>query len=455
MKTSSSAIVVAVMLCAYFAVMLPGAARAAEFIETEMSSFGTFLGNEYVQYRGRFMGSTAAGEFDVPFEIVAPANHDLANGIIVFEPPHFAFGSLSRDLLLGRDILFNRGYVYATVGWSGNGLSVLDPTAAPIIIGGQPLANPGQPDILDDGDEEILIQFNQALRNHTFVSSRAGTVDVILAVGSSQTSAALLNLGLNPESAGLIDLYLLVATLWEPIFVPEAAEVFPRTKGEFDPAELNGKALFVMTEGDLLISRSSQLLNSIDDPDTRLYQIAGGAHTPLTGALGIRDQLPFEANGLDWTPVVRAAFINADRWVRFDDQPPPDQLFVTTTEVDPVYDIVTGIARDENLNALGGVRLPRVEVGHFAYTASLLDFELQPGLPGLIGVETDLECVPQADGSERFPFTALYDWRIALQVVDLLDRDLLLKNDGIPMIFTARDAEIGRDSRCDSTTDPG
>jgi len=265
----------------------------------------------------------------------------------------------------------------------------------------------------------------------------------------------LLNLGLNPESAGLIDLYVLVATLWEPIFIPEAAEVFPRTKGEFDPAELNGKAMFVMTEGDLLISRSSQLLNSVGDPDTRLYQIAGGAHTPLTGAFGIRDQLPFEANGLDWTPVVRAAFINADRWVRFGDQPPPDQLLETTTEVDPVYDIVTGIARDENLNALGGVRLPRVAVGQFAYTASLLEFELQPGLPGLIGVETDLECVPQADGSERFPFPALYDWRFALQVVDLLDRDLLLRNDGIRMIFAARDVDVGRDSRCDSTADPG
>jgi len=292
------------------------------------------------------------------------------------------------------------------------------------------------------------------LRTAEFASARLGPVEHVYATGVSQTAEVLESIMLGPDAPELFDLYLLVASLWEPDNFP-LESLFPNTRGPFEkPADI-GKVVWVMAEGDLLISNAEQFLNTVGEPDSRIYQVAGAAHLPLTGALGIRDQIPFEANGLDWAPVVRAAFINADRWVRYGSQPPPDQLFATTTEVDPVYGIVTGIARDENLNALGGVRLPLVEVGHFAYTASLLEFEIQPGLAGLIGAETDLECVPQADGSERFPFPTLYDWRISLQVLDLLKRDLLLKNDSIPMVFAARDDDVGRDSRCDSIPDPG
>lgn len=429
--------------------------RAAEFVETSASSFGSFISGDYIQYRGRFQGSTELGEFDVPFEFIAPAEPAGGNATVLLEPPHFTFGTSGvRDLNLTPELLFNRGFSYAAVGFGDNGLNVLDPSVAPIIIAGETVANPGEqrPDFVID--REIIVQFAQMLRAGELDATRFGTVERVYATGVSQTAEILESIMLGPDGPGLFDLYLLVASLWEPDNFP-LESLFPNTRGTFVQPDGVGKMVWVMAEGDLLISNAEQYLNTVGEADSRLYQVAGGAHLPITGALGIRDQLPFPANGLDWSPVVRAAFINADRWVRFGEQPPPDQLFSTTDEVDPVYEIVTGIARDENLNALGGVRLPPVETGRFNYVAALPDFEIQPGLPGLVGSETDLECEPLADGSERFPFPALYDWLVALQAMDLVKRDLLLKNDGIPMIFTARDANVGRDSRCESTADPG
>lgn len=426
---------------------------AAEFVETSASSFGSFISGDYIQYRGRFQGSTIQGEFDVPFEFIAPASPGSGNGTVLFEPPHFTFGTSGmRDLNLTSELLFNRGFSYAAVGFGDNGLNVLDPTATPIIIAGEMVENPGTGRPVFVIDRDIIVQFAQMLRNADFATARLGSVERVYATGISQTAEVLESIMLGPDASGLFDLYLLAASLWEPNSFPS---LFPNTQGTFVQPDGVGKMVWVMTEGDLLISNAEQFLSTVGEPDSRIYQVAGGAHLPITGALGIRDQLPFAANGLDWAPVVRAAFINADRWVRFGTQPPPDQLFASSDDIDPVYEIVTGIARDENQNALGGVRLPDVEAGRFSYLASLLDFEIQPGLPGLIGAESDLECVALTDGSERFPFPALYDWRVALQVMDLIERDLMLKNDGIAMIFKARDAEVGRDDRCQPTAESG
>jgi len=424
-------------------------AQAAEFIETEVLPFGTFKGTEYVQYKGRFQGATELGEFDVPFEFVAPADPAAAEGTAVFEPPHFGSGPLMRELVLGPRLLFKRGFTYVAVGFGGNGLNVLDPAAGPIIIGGEPVAEPGAVDPLNAGDEGIMIQFVEAVRADPFATARLGATERVYAVGNSQTSEALLNLSLGAQAQGLIELYVLTGTLWEPAFIP--VSVFTRVAGAFDPAEVAGRMLFVAAEGDLLVSNSEQLRNSVGDPDTRLYQVAGAAHTPLTGAFGIRDQLPFRANGLDWSPVARAVVLAGHDWVRAGIEPPHDRVFATTEEVDPVYDMVTGIARDENLNARGGVRLPNVQTGRFQYVASLLDFAPPGGVPGLIGSEIDLECEPLPDGSVRFRHRGSYDWPFAWKAITLVSEGLLLRGDAIGMIFDARAAEVGAEGRCDES----
>jgi len=442
------------------ALTLAGGTRAAQFTETETAPFGTFNGTEYVQYTGRFQGSTDLGEFDVPFEFVAPAEPAEGSGTVLVEPSHFTLGTGVRDLILTRRFLFNRSFGYAALGFGANGLNVLDPEAGPIVIAGEEVENPGAPNPTGALDRGIIVQFAEMLRTDAFVEARLGAVERVYATGVSQTSEVLVSIMLGPDGPGLFDKYQLVASLWEPDFAEEdrgEPSLFPNTRGTFVQPEGVGKILWVITEGDLLVSNAAQYFNSVGQPDSRIYVIAGGAHQPLTGALGIRDQLPFRANGLDWTPVVRAAFVAGDRWVRRGAEPPPDRLLETTDEVDPIYESVTGIARDENLNALGGVRLPPVESGRFQYIASLPDFEIQPGLPGLVGTESDLECEPLPDGSERFPFPASYDWAIARQAVDLVEQGLLLKGDAIPMIFRARASDVGRDKRCeeDDSDDSG
>jgi hypothetical protein len=422
-------------------------AHAARFVETEVVPAGTFAGIDYVQYSGRFQGSTSLGEFDVPFEWMTPADPQAGNGIVIVEPSHFTLGPGVRDAILTRRALFGRRFSHATVGFGSNGLNVLDPTAAPIVIGGHPVENPGAPRPNPVSDLDIIVQFAQALKADAFAEARLGPVDRLYATGVSQTSSALESILLGPDGPGLFDMTQLVVSLWEPDFAAPAN--FPNTSGTFALPDGLGKVLFVLTEGDLLISNAEQYLNSLDNPDSRIYVIAGGAHQPLTGALGIRDQLPFEANGLDWTPVVRASFVAGDRWARFGEMPPADRVLESTDEIDPVYGTVTGIARDENLNALGGVRLPDVEVGRFRYIASVPEFELLPGLPGLVGAEADLECVPAPGGGQRFRFPAEYHWRTASQTMALFEQGLLLRGDAIAMIFAKRASNVGAEGRCD------
>ena len=65
---------------------------------------------------------------------------------------------------------------------------------------------------------------------------------------------------------------------------------------------------------------------------------------------------------LDWTPVARALFLAGHRWATEGIEPPPSAYLTEAPEgqIDPVYqaeyglELETGIARDENGNALGG-----------------------------------------------------------------------------------------------------
>jgi hypothetical protein len=119
------------------------------------------------------------------------------------------------------------------------------------------------------------------------------------------------------------------------------------------------------------------------------------------------------------------------------------------TGIDPTYGIETGIARDGDGNALGGVRLPEVEVGQALYIASLLDFEILPGLPGLIGLEVDLTCTPLADGSVRFKNHGKYVSIYVRQANALVSAGFLLAGDAELMKLTAAESIIGKPKSCD------
>lgn len=433
---------VLIMLLAWAVV---GRADAAALIEINSSSYGTFRGVDYVRHVGRFVGETSRGAFRVPFEIVAPADPRRSNRTVLFEAPHFIYGTAGRDGTFGPTLLFERRFSHASVGFSNEGFNLLDPFVVDAIIAGESVIANNPPFLRD---VEILKQFVEALNNDPAAYAALGRVDRRYAYGVSQSAEALYELFYGVGAAGLFDLTVLHVPLWRPPFArPDVLATLP---DDFAPLPDIGKVLIVSAEGDLLISESRKLRNAISNPNYRVYEVAGAPHladdNPV--APGLR------TNPLDVAPLVRAAFVGGDLWVRSGVRPPQNNLLDAAPEgdVDPIYLMETGIARDENGNAAGGVRFPDVAIGRAFFIASALDVEVIPGLPGLIGFWSDLACAP-APGSDstepRIGSHRKYVLDVWQKTLRLLALGHLLPADAGALIRNAAESDVGKAGTCD------
>ena len=400
-----------------------------------ITSFGTFDGVRYLRYSGRFEGTTSLGVFRVPYEIIAPANPSRGNGVVLVEPPHFTFGPIGRETVLGNELLFGSGFSYAAVGFGVNGLNILDPSATDAVIAGAPVANPGAMQFGAPPDEEILIAFVRALRAAPFAARALGQLDAIYAYGASQTAGALLEALHAPGGQGLLDLTLLHVAMWRP---PFAAGEFERSEREFAPLPDVGRVVFVESEGDQIVSDAEQFRRAARLPAYRVYEVAGTAH------------LASPDNPLDHAAVMRAIFVAADRWVREAIAPPPSLLLEQAPPgaPDPVYGFVTGIARDGDGNARGGVRLPDLHVGRAQFIA--VDLSL-PGLP-ITGTSVDLACVPAHDApgdAPRFRNHGDYVSGFVRQVSSLRRTGFVLPEDAAVLRRSAAMSHVGDPGSCD------
>lgn len=418
-------------------------ADARELYETEQTPFGRFNGVDYVRHAGRFVGTTSRGEYRVPYEIVAPANPRRGNGTVVFEPPHFALKTPGRDGILGPDLLFDRRYSHASVGFSNQGFNMLDMEADDFVVAGLAV-KPNEFPV--PRDVEILQQFADALTIDPVAIAALGQVRRLYAYGISQSAEALYELAYGPGAEGLFDLTVLHVPLWRPAFArPDTLAVLPET---FDPLPNIGKVMLVSAEGDLLISQSLQLRHALSNPNYRVYEVAGAPH--------LFEDLVFDGvrtNPLDLAPVVRAAFITGNRWVRRGRRPPENRVLdlAAPGEVDPIYMAPTGIRRDINGNAAGGVRFPDVHNGRALHIASLLDVEVIPGIPGLIGAWFDFACAPapgSTTGEPRFTSHRQYVRSVWRQSFHLLFHGYLLPKDALTMIRQAKDSDVGNPETC-------
>lgn len=410
-------------------------ASSAVFTEHSSEPFGTFNDVEFVRHTGRFEGTTSLGNYSVPFEIVAPADPTRGNGVVLVEPPHFFFGPLGRDSVLGRSLVFNRGLSYASVGWAGHGFSVLDPSATPIILAGEEVVDPGALNPDSPHDFELIVQFVNALKSDPEALSILGGDRLFYSFGLSQTSAAQLQILLGPDGQGLFDFNLITVRFWPEVFENNP---FTRLRGEFIPPDGIGRSIIVNTEAELILTDAEQFRNATSEADYRVYEVSGASHLPQ----------PPPLNPLDYNPIIRAAFVAGDRWVRQEIEPPDDNLIAETSGTDPVYGFETGIARDFNGNARGGVRRPEVEVGQATYIASLVDLEVLPGLPGLVGTFIDLACEPMPDGSVRFRNHGDYVSRFSHQANRLVDQGFLLPADAEAIKESAAESDIGKPGSC-------
>ena len=86
------------------------AAQGIGIVEGSVTSepYGTYRGIDYVKYSGRFHG-LADGDYDVPFEIIAPADPTQGNGITIVEPFHPLGDAGGLKGYLTPEFLFNRG----------------------------------------------------------------------------------------------------------------------------------------------------------------------------------------------------------------------------------------------------------------------------------------------------------------------------------------------------------
>lgn len=416
---------------------LPTGSEEGPVTITGTEGMGFFNGVSYIRYLGTLSGAASGGDYVAPFEVMVPWDPNLSNERLLVEPLHWIGGAIVREYLT-RDFLFGRGFGHAGICLGA---------AAPFVPNHPCQDFSGEPGMA----VEIVADFARALKEDPALSALVGEIDALYGIGVAATVNPLHTLVRSEAGQGLFDLSLFVATGWPLPFAPPPEEVQP-----FTPVEGAGRIIVLNTEADILQFNGNGLRHDdLTHPSYRLYQVAGGPHiadTPSTRARFVGPpQSPFPpiegTTPLDWSPVLRALFIAGDRWVTKGVEPAPSTYIEAAPEgeIDPVYERPTGIARDENLNARGGVRLPDLALGRGQFIAA--DTELMEA-PYLFGGYLDLACEPLADGSARFSDHETYVAQFTELVEELVAQGFLLSEDAQAMIEAAAASDVGRPGTC-------
>lgn len=426
----------------------PAGSGNGHLVEHTAEPFGTFGGVDFVRHTGRFVGTTTDGAFRVPFEIVAPVDPGQGCGSVLVEAPHWALAPVGRDLVLGRELIFGRGISYASVGYGTDGGEILDASATDAVIAGEPVTNPGVITFAGRFDEEILIQFARALSTEPLALEILGPVFRIYAYGQSRSADAMvvtLDRLSETDGSDIFDLTFLHAPSWRIEFPlpPGLFEDGRQFDEPFTPFEDVGRVISLQSEGDLIAFAAEQFERAANRPEYRVYQVTGAAH------------LPTAANPLDHWAVMRAIFVAGDEWVTSGAMPPPSTLIDAAPDgqIDPLYSFDTGIARDEDLNARGGVRLPDLHAGRARFVASDPATSTLgiPFLGPLSGSMVDLACEPTSGSSSavpRFGNHGDYVSRIVQQINALRAAGFLLDDDAEALIEQAAESAIGKPGTC-------
>jgi hypothetical protein len=304
-RARTVAAALAIILLGSVLVGLPvaGATAADDIQRPTATPAGRVGGVPVVQYDGIFSGETSTGAFRVPYRVTAPADLRRANGAVVVEPPHFAIGLGTLDPYLGRDLLLGRGFVHAGVGYStagfGPGLQILDPSVPGTFVDG------GFPEGAGRTDDEIVADFAVALASDPDARAMVGTVRNEYLTGFSLAAEPVLRLVASGRAEGVFDLAM-----------PFTAE------GPFDPQGALGAGAF--TGKVLVVNSAAEASETLEDTganpdDYRFYAVAGTPHVPDP----LVPLFSNETTPASWIPALRAHFLQAHRWVRQGDPPPP------------------------------------------------------------------------------------------------------------------------------------
>jgi hypothetical protein len=382
-------------------------------IDSEATPFGTFKGIDYVKYEGRLIGSN----YEAPFEIVAPADLSKGNGRVLVEPYHNIAAAGARDLWLTPDFLFGRRFTHTAICWQPNE----DPEHPCTDFSGEP-----------NVDLQVIADFATALKQGA-LGTLVGDIEHLYSIGFSNSADPLHLLLLDPLGENLFDLSFLLTTGWpHPIL-----EFTPLPEGQEPPVPpaSAGRVIVFQSEADVILHNGAILRNRSNAPHYRVYEVAGAAHIPAP---------VLDTTGVDWTPFLRAVFVAGDRWITQGVKPPSSQFLkvAPADETDPVYEFMTGIARDENLNAKGGIQTPDLVLGRGQFVAVDLEGFV------LVGKLIDLQCEPLPDGSPRFRNHGEYVRQFVREIIKLIAKRFLLINDAVQLITDAVQSDVGKQSAC-------
>jgi hypothetical protein len=133
-------------------------------------------------------------------------------------------------------------------------------------------------------------------------------------------------------------------------------------------------------------------------------------------------------NDLPWSPVLRAAQVNLMAWAR-DGVTPPQASRIQ-------LDVQLAIVRDANGNALGGLRLPYVDVPVASYRGSIGD----GGLAGIIGSRKPFDA---ATLRKLYPRDADYTGKFNAATDTLIKQRFISSEDGAAMKAAAAETAAG------------
>jgi hypothetical protein len=311
-----------------------------------------------------------------------------------------------------------------------------------------PLAPPGHPCADFAGSEgdaaEIIAHFGRALREAPAAQDLVGGIEKRYGLGIAANVDPIDALLHSPLGKGLFDFTLLMHVFWPGQELRE----LPDTDA--------GRVIAFIPEADIQNLNAAAFRGS--GPMYRSYEVSGAPHIPDLPATRMRfpgppkSPLPPIAGStpLDWTPVVRALFIAGDRWAIEGQEPPGSSVLAGDDSA------ADGIARDENGNALGGIRLPDLEIGRGKYIAvgfALPDEDFPKGWP-MFGDFQDLKCVPRADGGLRFEDHATYVRRFRQVAQERVAEGYLLQEDADRMIAEAQVSDVGTPEACEPAPIP-
>jgi hypothetical protein len=183
-------------------------------------------------------------------------------------------------------------------------------------------------------------------------------------------------------------------------------------------------------------SGAAILLPDLADSLSELAAISGvppDYDLPVIDAFDCVETRPLVfANPLDWNPVVRALVVAMDAWLK-DGAPPPPSMWLTPTAGEARYGDAS-MKRDSVGNALGGIRLPDVEVGRGRF------YGVSPDSPPAGG---NILAGAYFDLHDRFRNHGEYVRAFAAQADALLAARLLLEDDHEALITSAAESRVG------------